>query len=309
MIPFIGEIFALLAAFCYAFGSVAAAKNAGEKGGRGNAILLSVVLTAALSGGLWLLIGAAPDAKGLDLWIGIAIFAAAGILSTVLGRLFFFRSIELAGAIETGLIRRLIPVFASALAILFLGETLTAAITLAFALVLSGVVLAVLPARRPIAAAAADPARAAGDRRVGRALATASAASYGGSYVVRKAAMQWVPDPLLGTFVGAVTAFLWFAAAAPVSAAGRRRVAALLRRPSGWQLVAAAAISVGQTAQFLALSFTTVTVVAIIGTLEMFLAAWLAAWVLRTEARPGATFVFSSVLATAGVITLTLARA
>ena len=33
MIPFIGEIFAILAAFCYAFGSVAATKNAREKGG------------------------------------------------------------------------------------------------------------------------------------------------------------------------------------------------------------------------------------------------------------------------------------
>lgn len=32
MIPLIGEIFAILAAFCYAFGSVAAAKNAREKG-------------------------------------------------------------------------------------------------------------------------------------------------------------------------------------------------------------------------------------------------------------------------------------
>jgi len=58
-----------------------------------------------------------------------------------------------------------------------------------------------------------------------------------------------------------------------------------------------------------ALRFTTVTAVAIIGTIEMFLAAWLAAWVLRTEARPGPDFAVGSILAMAGVIVLALARA
>ena len=72
--------------------------------------------------------------------------------------------------------------------------------------------------------------------------------------------------------------------------------------------MAAAFVSLGQTAQFVALSFTTVTAVAIIGTIEMFLAAWLAAWVLRTEDRPGPIFALASLMAMAGVIVLALVR-
>lgn len=317
MIPFLGEIFAILAAFCYAFGSVAVTKNARENGGRGNAVLLSIVLTAVFSGGLWLIMGPALSPIDNAFWTGVAIFVAAGILATVLGRIFFFRSIELAGAIETGLIRRLIPVFAAVLAILFLGETLTAASALAFVLVFAAVALVVLTAPPEVAAQeptddpieGADTPRALGERNTGRVLAAFSAISYGGSYVARKFAMRWLPDPLLGAFIGAVAAFVWFAGAAPFSAEYRRHIAAMFRRPTGWQLVAATSISLGQMAQFVALSFTTVTAVAIIGTIEMFLAAWLAAWVLRTEARPGPAFALASILAMAGVIVLALARA
>ncbi len=308
MIPIVGEIFAILAAFCYAFGSVAATKNARENGGRGNAVLLSIVLTAGFSGGLWLMVGPSLPPLDADVWVGVAIFVVAGILATVLGRI-FFRSIELAGAIETGLIRRLIPVFAAVLAIFFLGETLTAASALAFALVFAAVALVVVMARGGAAAEDADAVRASRERNAGRILAMLSAASYGGSYVTRKLAMRWLPDPLLGAFIGAVAAFAYFAAAAPFSPEYRRQLAAVLRRPTGWQLVAAASISLGQTAQFVALRFTTVTAVAIIGTIEMFLAAWLAAWVLRTEARPGPDFAVGSILAMAGVIVLALARA
>lgn len=239
IIPVLGEIFAILAASCYAFGSVAATKNARENGGRGNAVLLSIVLTAVFSGGLWLVVGPSLPPLDADLWIGIAIFVLAGILATLLGRIFFFRSIELAGAIDTGLIRRLIPVFAAVLAILFLGETLTAASALAFVLVFAAFALVVLTSRGDAAAEDADAVRASGERNTGRLLAMLSAASYGGSYVTRKFAMRWLPDPLLGAFIGAVAAFACFAAAAHFSAEYRRQLAAVRRRLTGWQLVAA----------------------------------------------------------------------
>lgn len=308
MIPLIGEIFAILAAFCYAFGSVAAAKNAREKGGRGNAVLLSIVLTAGFSGGLWLIMGPMLPLIDTGFWTGVAIFVLAGVLATVLGRIFFFRSIELAGAIETGLIRRLIPVFATALAILFLDESLTGPNALAFVLVFAAVALVVLTNRREIATNDVETLRAAGGRNTGQVLALMSAASYGGSHVARKFAMRWLPDPLIGAFIGAAAAFAWFALAGLFSAAYRRHLTELFRRPTGWQLIAAASISLGQTAQFVALSFTTVTAVAIIGTIEMFLAAWLAAWVLHTEERPGRVFALASLMAMAGVIILALVR-
>lgn len=158
MIPLIGEAFAIFAAFCYAFESVAATRNAQENGGRGNAVLLSIVLTAGFLGGLWLILGppVPVPVAGADLWIGIAWFALAGVLATVLGRVLFFRSIDLAGAIETGILRRLMPVFATVLAILVLDEAITPAIGLAFLLVFSDVALVILAAPRRLVAGFAN---------------------------------------------------------------------------------------------------------------------------------------------------------
>ena len=310
MIPFLGEIFALFAAFCYAFGSVAATKNARENNGRGNAVLLSIVMTAVFSAGLWAVIGPQAPSLDADFWIGVAWFVLAGVLATILGRFLFFRSIDLAGAIETGLIRRLIPVFATTLAILILGEVITMQIGLAFLLVFSGVAVVVFVSPHRLGPALpADAVRDAKTRMTGRGLALGSAACYGGSYTVRKFAMQYLPDPLAGAFIGAVTGMAWFAVVAPFSASYRRQIAQLFIKPAPWQVAAAASISLGQMAQFMALRHTTVTAVAIIGTIEMFFAAWLAAFVVRTEARPGIRFIIASLLAMSGVIVLALARA
>lgn len=306
--PLIGELFAVFAAFCYSFGSVAIAKNARDNGGSGNAVLLSVVLTAVISGVLWLFMGPPLSGDGFSLLKGVGYFALAGILSTVLGRLFFFRSVELVGAIETGLMRRLIPVFAAALAVVLLGEQITIWIGLAFVLVFSGVAIAVFPASRQRGTDAGAVAQVRRQQTTGRVFAVTSAASYGGSYVTRKFGMQWLPDPLAGAFIGAVTGLAWFCLAAPFSEEYRGYLKGLFRKPAIWQTVAACSISIGQTSQFVALKFTSVTVVAIIGTIEVFLSVWLAAYVVKTEPRPGRGFVIASLLAMAGVVVLALAR-
>ncbi|MWD28707.1 EamA family transporter [Aquicoccus sp. SCR17] len=309
MTSLIGELFATFAAFCYALGSVATTKNARTEGGGGSAVLLSVVLTALLSAGLWVFAGPTLAVTNREILIGIGCFVVAGVLGTILGRVLFFRSIELAGAIETGLMRRLIPVFAALLAILVLGEAITLALGLAFLLVFSGVGIVILAAPRRLDPSSQHGAYSTRDRNAGRVLALVSAGSYGGSYTMRKFSMNWLPDPLAGAFIGAVTAMAWYAFAALFNAGYRRQVRELFRRPAFWQAMAAISISVGQTAQFVALKFTSVTAVAIIGTVEMFISAWLAAFVFKTEARPGAGFVVASLLALAGVTILALSRA
>ena len=70
--------------------------------------------------------------------------------------------------------------------------------------------------------------------------------------------------------------------------------------------MAAASVSLGQIAQFFALSHTTVTAVAIIGSVEMFIAAWLSAVLLRSERKPGLGFAVASLLALAGTVVIAL---
>lgn len=305
--PLIGEGFAVLAAFLYALGSVGVTLNARENGGRGSAVVLSVVITATLSGGLWSLVGQPVPELDADVLTGIAYFCLAGLLATVLGRVSFFRSIELTGAIETSLLRRLIPIFAAGLAVVFLGERLTGWILLAFVLVFAGVALVILERPAPLS----DPVHASRrrkDRLTGRGLAVGSAASYGGAYVTRKFGMMSLPDPLGGTFIGALVGMAFFVFATPFSSRYRAEVASVLTRPSRWQALSAGAISLGQIAQFAALKHTSVTSVAIIASIEMFFAAWIAGFIIRSEPPPGRGFAGASILSMTGVAVLALER-
>ena len=300
----LGVALAVLSALCYAFASVAATKDARANGGRGTAVLLSVLLTALLSGGAWLFVGPPLPAASPQLWTGVAAFSTAGLLATVLGRVSFFRSIELAGVIETSLLRRLIPVFATVLAMVVLGERLSPQILAAFALIFAGIAIVWISA--PPMAAQAESARDAGARMTGRALAVVSAASYGGAYVARKLGIAGLPDPLLGTAIGAGAGIAFFCLAALVSRGCAAQLAAVGRRPTGWQLAAASGISIGQILLFLALVYAGVATVAIIASVEMFFAAWLAGFVFRTERRPGGAFALASALAFLGVSVLAL---
>ncbi|TFL18825.1 DMT family transporter [Jannaschia formosa] len=286
-LPFAGEAVALASAFFYAAGAVAIAKGAQTRADDGGGALLSVVVTGAMAGGLWLVLGPPLPPGGAEVWRGVLLFALAGVLANLIGRLLMFRSVALAGAIETGVLRRLISVFAAALAVALLGERITGPVALGVALIFAAVAVTVL--RRGV------PGGTGAGRALGRALGVGSAAGYGGAYVARKAALGGLPDPLIGTLIGAVAGGLSYGVLA------LRRGPRLARRwPSGWQVAAAALISLGQIAQFFALSLTTVTAVAVIGACEMFFSAWLAAAVLRTEPWPGPVFLLSSTLALAG---------
>ncbi|KZY02210.1 MULTISPECIES: DMT family transporter [unclassified Sulfitobacter] len=301
----LGAALAVLSALCYAFASVAATKDARANGGRGTAVLLSVLLTAISSGVAWLFVGPPLPATSPQLWAGVGAFCLAGLLATVLGRVSFFRSIELAGAIETSLLRRLIPVFATVLATVVLGERLSAQIVAAFALIFAGIAIVWITA--PPVAGGAEGAWGGAARTTGRVLAVVSAASYGGSYVARKLGIAGLPDPLLGTAIGACAGITFYCLAAPVSREFAAQLAAVRRRPTGWQLAAASGISIGQILLFFALVYAGVATVAIIASVEMFFAAWLAGVVFRTERRPGWTFTLASGLAFGGVAFLVLA--
>lgn len=310
--PYLGELYALCSAFFYGASAVAINKNA-ESGRPGNGAYLSVLLTALMAGGLWLIMGRSVWDATQTVWISVGFFVLAGLLANISGRVFMFRAVELVGAIEIGILRRMIPVFAAFLAILFLGERITASVSIGFFLVFSGVATVILGGRPPRAAAGATgkagpsvTVRSPENLRHGRIFGTVSSASYGGAYVSRKFAMDGLPDPLLGTFIGAITGLVGGGTVALFSRYGRAEFLSLFRRPSVWQLVAAVTVSLGQIYQFFALKYTSVTAVAIIGSIEMFIAAWLSAAFLKSEKKPGPVFVLASCFALAGTVVIAL---
>jgi drug/metabolite transporter (DMT)-like permease len=124
--PFLGELLALTGATCFAIANVTISLGAVRKKGD-NGALLSVIVTAAVSLLVWLLVGAegALDHAPQAVLLGLAWFTASGLLTTVFGRITLFRSIQDLGVVRASALKRLVPFFSAVLAFVILGEVIT----------------------------------------------------------------------------------------------------------------------------------------------------------------------------------------
>ncbi|MHC0054686.1 DMT family transporter [Actibacterium sp. D379-3] len=300
----IGELFAVFAALAFAVSGIAIAKSAAtERPSGDNGAFLSVLLTATFSFLLWLLFS--PPQTGTlsrpEWAAGIGFFLLAGGLATVIGRLAMFETVKLAGAINASILRRLVPFFATILAFVFLGEAISW-LTAAGMAVILGSILVVIFEKAPAGAVLAGRQ----GLRFGQILGVASSLSYAASFVARKLGMSYIPDPFLGTWVGAVSGLIWYAGGAAWGGRYRDAVLHVFRDTRGWQLLAAVTMSVGQICQFTALRHADVATVSIIGAFEVFVSAFLAAYVFHTERKPSLITIAASVVAVCGVALVVL---
>ena len=90
--------------------------------------------------GLWLAVLVAPPSDAAELR-GILYFILAGLVGTTAGRLLRFLSIEQVGASVSAALINLHPFIAAGLAILLLGEAVTAPIVVGTAVIVVGTVL------------------------------------------------------------------------------------------------------------------------------------------------------------------------
>lgn len=302
----LGEALALVAVFCFAIANVAVAK-ASQKAGGDRGAFLSVILTTVLAAVLWLVLPAGADFATHEApWQGVFWFALAGLLATVVGRATLFRSIALAGAINAGVFRRIIPLSAAAFAFVVLGESLSLPGAAGMTLIVISIVAVIRSAKSGEGRGGATIAADRSSLLSGQIYGSVSATAYGAAYVTRKLGMLGLPNAALGALISSATALAAYGLMAAVSAGGRRAIVAALRHTDGYQVVAASGLAFGQTAQFFAIKYTSVTVVAIIGSLEMFVSAYLAVFIFRTEGWPPPIVVAASLLATAGALLVAL---
>lgn len=295
----IGEALALFSALAFALGSVAIAK-AMAKGSGESGVLLAVLITGILSAIAWSVVNGSAGAPAAMQPASLAWFAASGVLATVWGRLALFKSIHHAGVIRATTTRRLIPFFSVAAAWAILDERIGGTAAIGMALVAASFALLLWDARGRIE----KHAPSASDRSVGLgyAFGVAGAAAYALSFIARKMGLDISPDPYLGALIGSFAALLYYAVGSMIGARYRAAFAQLRQRPEPWQLLAALCISIGQISQFVALSFTGVSQVAIVNSVEVFISAYLAVAVFRTETMPGPLVLAGTILATAGVV-------
>lgn len=288
----LGELFALLAATSFALANVTISLGAVRRKGD-NGALLSVLMTGAVSLALWAAIGPrAIDAAAASFLPGVFWFAFSGLLTTVFGRIFLFRSIQELGIVRASAVKRLIPFFSVLLGWAILGELISSPMLAGMALIAAAFLILL---RQTIAGGTTAPS-------LGAMLpGPASALCYAGGYLTRKIGLTLLPDAALGTLISSIAALVYYLAAAPFVVDYRRAFREAFVAVNGWQLASAVLISLGQVSIFAALSFADIARVAMIASVEVFIAMFVAVVFLK-QAIPDAGVLIATALATIGVL-------
>lgn len=134
-------------------------------------------------------------------WDALALFALGGLLTSYLGRWFFFRSVTAIGPTRASAFQITNPVFAALTAWAFLGEALPPIAVLSGSAVLAGLYLTSRPAPRPDGAPSLPGHARVPAAEVG--LALLGAAAYGLGNVARGAGVRDWTAPVVGGLVGA----------------------------------------------------------------------------------------------------------
>lgn len=306
-----GELFAILSASLFAAANITITRGADSRS-RDNGAFLSIVITALISGALYSWAYAFRGTPTVTA-TGVYWFAAAGLLTAFLGRVFVYASIQYLGAVRASAVKRLNPFFAVLLGVLVLGEPLTAGLVIGMGLIFSSFVLLIrhslVTAQGGMPPDAAIPQRKLWGRARG-AFATAgnlgyfygpvSALAYAIGYVGRKKGLDEIPDPFFGTLVGAVVGVLAFLAAALFQESYRAALRSAATRFNGWLFAAGVFTSLGQICYFIALMNSTISRVALITSMEVFITIFLSVWVFRLHERFGIAILSAASLGVLG---------
>ena len=292
-----GDALALASATCFATSNVTIARGA-RPGAEDNGAFVSLLITAAISGGGWLALGAVRGFQPVSL-AALAWFAGAGVLTMFIGRVFFYASVQRLGAMRSAALKRLNPFFSVVLAVAVLGEQLTRGMTIGALLIVASFAVLVAGGGRPPDVADAAPARSL-MARFGYAYGIVSALGYASGYLLRKMGLDAAHDPLLGTLVGCLAGIALFLATATVNANYARAVRATFARPNPWLILAGVMSSLGQILYFSALNESTMSRVALISSMEVFLTLFLGFVFLRRHERLTPGILLAAALGVAG---------
>jgi uncharacterized membrane protein len=208
--------------------------------------------------GIWLSVLVLAPAERADLR-GILYFALAGLVGTTAGRLLRFVSIERVGASVSSALINLYPFVAAGLAILLLGETVTAPIVAGTAVIVAGTIL--LSVSGSIL----------GFRPSRLVFPFLSAGCFGAVSILRKLGLGGT-GPILGFAINVTTAMIAFTAF--LAATGRLRDFRCDRRSLGPLIAAGVFENAGVLCIVLALRAGSVSVVApLAGTTPLFVLA------------------------------------
>jgi drug/metabolite transporter (DMT)-like permease len=289
-----GDLFAIASAILFAVANITIVRGAAP-GDDDNGAFLSLLITAGVAFAGWILIGAVRGFEPVTAK-ALAWFAAAGIFTSFIGRVFLFGSIQRLGAMRGSALKRFNPFFAVILGVLVLGERLGPAMIAGIALLVASFALLVQGSLRQ---------RAAGERHAsghaaGYALGAASGLGYATGYLFRKMGLAEAPDPWLGAAAGSLFGAFLFVATARFNAKYARAVRATFRAPNPWLVWAGITSSFGQVFYFAALNTSPISRVALIVSMEVFVTLALGSLLLRRHETLSLPVAVAAALGVAG---------
>ena len=285
-------LLSLLAALSFALSNVALYRGTRTASTRA-AVLLSVFLGVPF---FLVAAGATGELREVPL-TAAALFAAGGVIHFVVGRSFLWAAIGMIGASRAVVFTSLSPVFALALAVVLLDESINALTLVGAALVISGPVVA----SRPAVTADAGVRAVAPRWTRGMTLALLGAICWGFSPIVIKAALDRTDAVIMGTLISYAGA----ACVLAVRAAASDKLEpfrSLDRNSLKWFVVAALGTNIAQFLNYAALSRGDVAIVVVLLQITPILVAGLTYLVSREIERVTTGVVVGGLLAVVGSI-------
>lgn len=287
-----GEFYALSSALFYGLSGLTIIKAAENRRGDGG-VFISILMTALCTGCFYLATSSAPFSSRVIAIPAIWLFVVAGLLSTVLARAFMFQATVLLGAVGASLWRRTIPLFAIPFSLVLVNDWP------AFGELIGGLVIGL----GLLLFSINQHARWSG---LGAVFGFVSSACYALAYVVRKIGLEVMPDPFLAAFIGAFAGVICYAVWILSGQGPLKRLTYLIQDRGRWFMVSALFLSLGQILQFMALNKTSVTVVALIGALDVVFTAVFAGLLFKQSLFKEPQFVLSIILLLLGTVIFVL---
>lgn len=252
---FLGEIAALAAALSYSFASTSYTL-AGRKFGASVSMALSLAMSLLFLLPMHLVAQGQlfPVAASLERWWLLGLSSLAGF---VVSALLLLRAFQQIGPRLTMLIGSTSPIFATVMAWLVLGESMTPSAIFAIALVLGGVLWVV--SEDAVGAVQARPA----DNRRGLLTAFGAAITMGASFTLMSQGMEGGYPALSASLIRTIVGLLLLMALIAIRGRARQNLRLISTEPRALALTALAALAgpvAGTTLVLLSLQYTTVGV-------------------------------------------------
>lgn len=273
-----------------------------EKGARSRGAFLSIVISALVASTLWVVIGLLRGFPTISstavLW-----FSLGGLLTMMVGRVFLYASIQSIGAIRASAVKRLNPVFSVIVGVLLLNEAINGRMAFGMLLIFASFAVLIHQTLR-FRVKTGNQSAFQHVAALGYLYGPISALAYALGYATRKQGLNALADPVFGTMVGAWVGLAGFLVISMFVASFRDDVSKTFSAFNPWLLGAGLAGTFGQICYFAALKVSSVSKIALITSMEVFLTIFLSVIVFRNSESLTREVVIAAMLGFAGTVSI-----